>query len=403
MHVTAIIAAAGSGRRVGSAQPKQMLDIGGGSMLQHSVAAFAAHPRITDIILVLPQGRSFLFSSTAEPGSIPPIRIVAGGERRQDSVANGFDAVSTSSEVVLIHDAARPFVTADLIDRTIDAAARHGAAIVALQSRDTVKRVDAGGTITETIPRETIYLAQTPQGFRRDVLARAVAAARSGVEATDEAALAERAGQAVHVVDGDPGNVKITTAQDLEAARLRMGRPAAAAGTGRVGTGYDLHRLVEGRPLVVGGVTIPSDRGALAHSDGDVACHAATDAILGAASLGDIGRHFPDTDPKWKGADSLVLLAEAARIVRAQGYEIDNVDITVILERPKIKDLIDEMRARVARAMSIDPACVSLKGKTNEGVDAVGRGEAIAAHATSLLRQVAAGSRPPAPDLRPPS
>src|SRR5436190_2008488 len=213
MHVTAIIAAAGSGRRVGSDQPKQMLDIGGGSMLQHSVAAFAAHPRITDIILVLPQGRAFLFSSTADPAAIPPIRIVAGGERRQDSVANGFDAVSTSADVVLIHDAARPFVTADLIDRTIDAAARHGAAIAALPSRDTVKRVDAGGTITETIPRETIYLAQTPQGFRRDVLARAVAAARSGVEATDEAALAERAGHEVYVVAGDPGNVKVTTAE----------------------------------------------------------------------------------------------------------------------------------------------------------------------------------------------
>jgi 2-C-methyl-D-erythritol 2,4-cyclodiphosphate synthase len=192
--------------------------------------------------------------------------------------------------------------------------------------------------------------------------------------------------------------MKITTADDVEAARQRLG-----ADVRRVGTGYDLHRLVEGRPLVIGGVTIPSDRGALAHSDGDVACHAATDAILGAASLGDIGRHFPDTDPKWKGADSLVLLAEAARIVREQGYEIGNVDITVILERPKIKDMIDEMRSRVARAMSIDPACVSLKGKTNEGVDAVGRGEAIAAHATSLLRQVAAGSRPPAPGLRPPS
>jgi 2-C-methyl-D-erythritol 4-phosphate cytidylyltransferase/2-C-methyl-D-erythritol 2,4-cyclodiphosphate synthase len=396
MHVTAIIAAAGSGRRLGSATPKQMLDIGGGSMLQHSVAAFAGHPRIDDIILVLPRGQSFLYDSAEAARPLPPIRIVAGGDRRQDSVANGFDAVSASSDVVLIHDAARPFVTADLIDRTIDAAARHGAAIAALQSRDTVKRVDAGGTITETIPRETIYLAQTPQGFRRDVLARAVAAARSGVEATDEAALAESAGQAVHVVDGDPGNVKITTAEDLETARLRMGSPAAAAGTSRVGTGYDLHRLVEGKPLVIGGVTIPFERGAHAHSDGDVACHAATDAILGAAGLGDIGRHFPDTDPKWKGADSLVLLAEAARLVREQGYEIGNVDITVILERPKIKDVIEEMRSRVARALSIDPACVSLKGKTNEGVDAVGRGEAIAAHATSLLRQVAAGSRPPA-------
>jgi 2-C-methyl-D-erythritol 4-phosphate cytidylyltransferase/2-C-methyl-D-erythritol 2,4-cyclodiphosphate synthase len=400
MHVTAIIAAAGSGSRVGSAKPKQMLDIGGGTMLQHSVKAFLVHPRISDVIVVMPAGATLTLAGV-DPARVPAVRVVAGGERRQDSVANAFDHVGASSDVVLIHDAARPFVTPGLIDRTIDAAMSHGAAIAALQSRDTVKRV-AGGVIRETIPRETVYLAQTPQGFRREVLAAAVAAGRSGAEGTDEAALAERAGYQVHVVDGDPGNVKITTADDLEAARQRMGQPGAA-GLQRVGTGYDLHRLVEGRTLVVGGVVIPFDRGALAHSDGDVACHAATDAILGAASLGDIGRHFPDSDPKWKDADSLELLRGAARLVREQGYEIGNVDVTVILERPKIKDVVEEMRTRMAAAMTIDRACVSLKGKTNEGVDAVGRGEAIAAHAIASLRQVSAGSRPPASDLQPPS
>jgi 2-C-methyl-D-erythritol 4-phosphate cytidylyltransferase / 2-C-methyl-D-erythritol 2,4-cyclodiphosphate synthase len=406
MHVTAIIAAAGSGRRVGSAKPKQMLDIGGGSMLQHSVTAFVTHPRISDVIVVMPAEAAGLaltmVPGQGDPARLNPVRMVAGGERRQDSVANAFDAVSSSADVVLIHDAARPFVTAELIDRTIDAAIAHGAAIAALQSRDTVKRV-AGGVIRETIPRESVYLAQTPQGFRREVLAAAVAAGRSGVEATDEAALAERAGYRVHVVDGDPGNVKITTADDLEAARQRMQPRGGGAGVPRVGTGYDLHRLVEGRTLVIGGVVIPSDRGALAHSDGDVACHAATDAILGAASLGDIGRHFPDNDPRWKDADSLAMLREAARLVREQGHEIANVDVTVILERPKIKDVIEEMRTRMAAAMDIDRSCVSLKGKTNEGVDAVGRGEAIAAHAIALLQRVSAGSRPPTSDLRPPS
>ncbi len=382
MHVTAIIAAAGSGRRLGSAKPKQMLDIGGGSMLQHSLKAFLAHPRISDVIVVLPQGTAAIALSGVESERLAAVRTVTGGDRRQDSVANAFDKIDLATDVVLIHDAARPFVSAALIDRTIDAAMTHGAAIAAVQSRDTVKRVE-GDVIVDTIPREGIYLAQTPQGFRRDVLAAAVAAGRSGVEATDEAMLAERAGYQVHVVDGDPGNVKITTAEDLEAARLRTAGSTPAVS--RVGTGYDLHRLVEGRPLVIGGVTIPSDRGPLAHSDGDVACHAATDAILGAASLGDIGRHFPDTDPKWKGADSLALLRDAARMVREQGYEIVNVDVTVILERPKIKDSIEGMRTRMAAAMSIDQACVSLKGKTNEGVDAVGRGEAIASHAVALL------------------
>jgi 2-C-methyl-D-erythritol 4-phosphate cytidylyltransferase/2-C-methyl-D-erythritol 2,4-cyclodiphosphate synthase len=389
MHVTAIIAAAGSGRRLGSAKPKQMLDIGGGSMLQHSLKAFLAHPRISEVIVVLPPGPAAIVVDGVDPSRLQAMRAVTGGERRQDSVANAFDQVAASSDVVLIHDAARPFVSAALIDRTIDAAMTHGAAIAAVQSRDTVKRVERqpeGTVIVDTIPREGVYLAQTPQGFRREVLAAAVAVGRSGVDATDEAMLAERAGYVVHVVDGDPGNVKITTAEDLEAARQRIG-PAGPTAASRVGTGYDLHRLVEGRPLVIGGVTIPSDRGARAHSDGDVACHAATDAILGAASLGDIGRHFPDSDPRWKDADSLVLLREAARMVREQGYEIGNIDVTVILERPKIKDVIEEMRSRMAGAMGIDPACVSLKGKTNEGVDAVGRGEAIAAHAIALLQR----------------
>jgi 2-C-methyl-D-erythritol 4-phosphate cytidylyltransferase / 2-C-methyl-D-erythritol 2,4-cyclodiphosphate synthase len=386
MHVTAIIAAAGAGRRLGAAKPKQLLDIGGGSMLQHSVRAFLGHPRVADVVVVVSPDLTALALAGIEPSRAAALRVVKGGDRRQDSVANGFAAVAPESDVVLIHDAARPFVSADLIDRTIDAAAAHGAAIAALQSRDTVKRVAGDGRITETIPRETIYLAQTPQGFRRDVLAAAIELGRSGVEATDEAMLAERAGYHVHVVDGDPGNVKVTTSADLDAARARMASTGKPARTGRAGTGYDLHRLVEGRPLILGGVTVPSDKGALGHSDADVVCHAATDAILGAVGLGDIGRNFPDTDPRWKDADSLVLLREAARMVREQGYEVGNLDVTVILERPKIKDAVEPMRTRLAEALGIDRDRVSVKGKTNEGVDAIGRGEAVAAHAVALLR-----------------
>jgi 2-C-methyl-D-erythritol 4-phosphate cytidylyltransferase/2-C-methyl-D-erythritol 2,4-cyclodiphosphate synthase len=389
MFVSAIIAAAGSGTRLGAATPKQMLDIGGGSMLAHSVSAFLGHPRVSEVILVVPAGTTALALAEVLPARADALHIVTGGERRQDSVANAFDRVGASTDVVLIHDAARPFVTAGLIDRTIDAAMAHGAAIAAVQSRDTVKRVAheaAGAVIVDTIPRESVYLAQTPQGFRREVLAAAVAAGRSGAEATDEAALAERAGFQVHVVDGDAGNVKITTADDLEAARQRIaGSQRSAAVLPRVGTGYDLHRLVEGRPLVIGGVTVPFERGAQGHSDADVACHAATDAILGAACLGDIGRPFPDTDARWKDADSLGLLREAARLVRERGYEIVNLDITVILERPKIQAAIDRMRAQIAGAAGVGPDRISIKGKTNEGVDAVGRGEAIAAHAVALL------------------
>ena len=388
--VSVIIAAAGSGRRLGSPTPKQMLHIGGGTILQHSLRAFHAHPLVSEVVVVLPKDRSADGAALLADGMArcdgPPVHAVPGGDRRQDSVAAAFDRVSADAEVVLIHDAARPFVGADLIERTIEAAKAHGAAIAAVRARDTVKRVafESGApVIVETIPRDGVYLAQTPQGFRRDVLAAAVAVGRSGVEATDEAALAERAGYRVHVVDGDPGNVKITTEEDLDAARRRM---AGGVVVDRAGTGYDLHRLVEGRPLVIGGVSIPFERGALGHSDADVACHAATDAILGAACLGDIGRHFPDSDPRWKDADSLALLRDAARLVREKGYEVGNLDITVILERPKIKDAIDEMRRRLADALGVDLSCVSVKGKTNEGVDAIGRGDAIAAHAVALLR-----------------
>lgn len=382
LYVSAIIAAAGAGRRLGAAKPKQLLDIGGGSMLQHSVKAFLSHSRISEVVLVVPELPFALALAGVEAERLRRLRTVKGGARRQDSVANAFDAVDPAADVVLIHDAARPFVSAALIDKTIEAAVHHGAAIAALQSRDTVKKV-AAGVIVDTLPRETIYLAQTPQGFRRDVLAAAVKLGRDGVEATDEAALAERAGYQVHVVDGDPGNVKITTEEDLVAARQRT---AITGSTQRIGTGYDLHRLVEGRPLIIAGVTLPFDKGALGHSDADVACHAATDAMLGAAGLGDIGRHFPDSDPKWKGADSVILLRETARLVGEAGYEVINLDLTVILERPKIKDAIGKMQINLAAAIGVDPSRVSVKGKTNEGVDAVGRGDAIAAHAVVLLR-----------------
>jgi 2-C-methyl-D-erythritol 4-phosphate cytidylyltransferase/2-C-methyl-D-erythritol 2,4-cyclodiphosphate synthase len=378
MHVTAIIAAGGAGRRLGAAVPKQLIELGGRSMLQRCVETFDRHPRVHDVIVVLPADLAADPPAWLTPSS-PRVRIVPGGARRQDSVANGFDALAESCELVLVHDAARPFVTDAVITRAIDAAAEHGAAIAALPVSDTVKRIapDAGSNrIVETVPRETVFLAQTPQAFRRDVLSDAVRLGRSGVEATDEAALAERAGHVVRVVEGDPGNVKVTTARDLDVAVERTRRADDVWARGRVGVGYDLHRLVDKRPLVLGGVTVPSERGALGHSDADVVCHAATDAILGAACLGDIGRHFPDTSPQWKGASSLDLLGRAAMIV------------TVLLERPKIAPFLDRIREGVADSLGVPVAAVSVKGKTNEGVDAIGRGEAIAAHAVALLERV---------------
>jgi 2-C-methyl-D-erythritol 4-phosphate cytidylyltransferase/2-C-methyl-D-erythritol 2,4-cyclodiphosphate synthase len=399
MNVTAIIAAAGAGRRLGAAVPKQLLDLGGRSMLERSVNAFASHPRVRDVVVAMPADLLARGSAWLR-GSGSHVHVVAGGARRQDSVANAFDAVPPDAEIILVHDAARPFVSADVISRAIDAAAAHGAAIAAMPAHDTVKRV-AGTIIAETLPRESIYLAQTPQAFRRDVLRDAVALGRAGAGGTDEAALAEQAGHTVHVVEGDAANVKITTNADLDAARGKtqswapFGAPDQAAF--RIGVGYDLHRLVEGRPLVLGGVTLPSDRGALGHSDADVICHSVTDAILGAARAGDIGRLFPDTDPAWKDAASLALLRGAVGRVRDLGFVVRNVDVVVILERPKVGPHRERIEANVAEALGIEAGMVSVKAKTNEGVDAVGRGEAIAAHAVALLGLLAS----PSDDLAP--
>lgn len=381
MHVAAIIAAGGSGSRLGAGTPKQFLPIGDETILGRSIDAFVEHPRVNEVILVLPSGTTIDEGARGGPGKL---RGVAGGARRQDSVANGFDALSAQAEIVLVHDAARPFVSADVISRAIDAASQFGAAIVAVPVSDTVKQVtmeDGRTVIAGTIPRESIFLAQTPQAFRRGVLAKAIALGRSGADATDEAALAELAGYPVHIVEGDVENVKITTAADLDRARRRNLRPAV----GRAGTGYDLHRLVADRPLIIGGVEIASDRGALGHSDADVACHAATDAVLGGACLGDIGGHFPDSDPRWKGASSIDLLRQAGRMVGEAGYDVMNLDVVVVLERPRIAPYLSRIREGLANALGIPVERVSVKGKTNEGVDAVGRGEAILAHAVALL------------------
>jgi 2-C-methyl-D-erythritol 4-phosphate cytidylyltransferase/2-C-methyl-D-erythritol 2,4-cyclodiphosphate synthase len=327
---------------------------------------------------------------------------VAGGARRQDSVANAFRAAGDRADVIVIHDAARPFASADLIARTIAAAAEDGAALAALPARDTVKQGERG-LVRATLPRESIFLAQTPQAFRRDVLRDALAHG-DGSDATDEATLAERAGHRVRIVDGEASNIKITTPEDLmlaeaiaearndaiaEARDDAMAHTSSLpARTGRAGIGYDLHRLVEGRPLILGGVTIPFERGLAGHSDADAVCHAITDAILGAAAAGDIGRHFPDTDGQWKDASSLDLLRRAVAVITERGMVVGNVDVTVIAERPKLTPHIDAMRANIAGTLGIAIDRVSIKGKTNEGVGELGRGEAIAVHAVALLRSV---------------
>lgn len=381
MHVTAIIAAGGRGARFGGPQPKQLSLLGGRPILQHSVGAFLNHPGISDVIVALPDDLA------AQPPdyvrtSAKPLQIVAGGARRQDSVARAFARIAANCELVIIHDAARPLVSADLIRRTIDAASASGAAIAAIRATDTVKRAGADRIVTATLPRDEIFLAQTPQAFRVQVLRDALAIAD---DATDEAALAERAGHHVSVVEGDPRNLKVTTADDLELAERLLSDRHDAMPALRVGNGYDLHRLVAGRPLILGGVTIPFEKGLQGHSDADAVCHAVTDAILSAAGAGDIGRHFPDTDPAWKDADSIELLRRAAGIVSAEGYAVVNIDVTVIAQRPKLSPHADAMQASLSGALGIAARRISVKGKTNEGADSMGAGESIAVHAVALL------------------
>lgn len=372
--------AAGRGDRLGAEKPKQFIELGGRTLLQRSVAAFDQHPAIAHLVVVLAPGLVADGPSLAGPVT-RPCTFAEGGARRQDSVANGMAAMPADVDVVLVHDAARPFIDPALIDRVLEGVGTHGAAVPAIPVRDTVKRMDLERkTVAATIPRQEIWLAQTPQGFRRDVLMQAVALGQQDTLATDEAMLAEQAGHSVAIVTGDEGNMKITTPADLAAAKNRV-EPSVS----RVGTGYDLHRLAEGRPLVLAGVVLSPDRGPVSHSDGDVVCHALIDAILGAAAAGDIGRHFPNTDPAWKDAAGLDLLEKAIGVLDGLGWTVSNVDVTVILEAPKLTPSVLDIRKNLARVLDLPLEAVSVKAKTNEGVDAVGRGEAIAAHAVAMV------------------
>jgi 2-C-methyl-D-erythritol 4-phosphate cytidylyltransferase/2-C-methyl-D-erythritol 2,4-cyclodiphosphate synthase len=255
--------------------------------------------------------------------------------------------------------------------------------VPAIQARDTVKRVPPGSALVgETIARDEIWLAQTPQGFSRAIIEETAALSADAAAATDDVSLAERLGYPVTVVQGSERNVKVTTGQDLAAAR------AAFTAVPRVGTGYDLHQLVAGRKLVLAGVHIPFERGPRGHSDGDVVCHALVDAMLGAAGAGDIGQQFPNTDPRWKDAAGLDLLARAHAVVAERGWRVTSVDVTVVLERPKLAPHINAIRRAVAQTLGVTDDCVSVKGKTNESVDAVGRGEAIASYAVAVLARM---------------
>jgi 2-C-methyl-D-erythritol 4-phosphate cytidylyltransferase / 2-C-methyl-D-erythritol 2,4-cyclodiphosphate synthase len=373
-RVGAIVAAGGSGIRAGVA--KQWLALGGETVLRRSARLLAACDAVDEVVAVVPPGEEA--RALAELAGLPkPARAVAGGPARADSVRNGLRALDGCA-IVLVHDAARPFATPDLARRVAETAARDGAALAAVRVTDTVKRGERE-QVVETLDRSALWLAQTPQGFRRELLIRAwEAAGAEGSAATDECALVERTGAPVTLVEGEAGNFKITGPEDVARARARGEAPVA------MGVGYDTHRFAPGRKLVLGGVEFEGD-GLLGHSDADACAHAIGDAILGAAGLGDLGRHFPDTDPRWKGVSSLVLLREIAARAAEQGWRVGNCDVTLAAKRPKIAPRGEEMRARLAEALGIAPGQVNVKATTGEGMGFVGRGEGIAAHAVALL------------------
>lgn len=382
----AIVVAAGRSTRLGGAVPKQFRELGGESVVSRAVRAMTCCPGIDGAVVVLPLEDIAGPRAAALRQDGRVLAVVQGGSTRMASALAGVEAASPA-EIVLVHDGVRPFVTPELVAAVLDTARRHGAAVPALAARDTVKRDDGAGFVAETLDRAPLRLAQTPQGSRRDWMLEALRlAVASGREVTDEAQALEQAGRRVALVPGDPANVKITTPADWSDALRRFEEDDDGL---RVGHGYDVHRFGGSRGLVLGGVAFPGEGGLLGHSDADVVLHAAMDAVLGAAGLPDIGHHFPPDDPSFAGADSAILAREVCRHLRSAGFRIANLDLTLLAERPEIRERVGAMREAIASSFLIDPGRVGLTATTLEGLGALGRGEGIACHAVALLRRVA--------------
>jgi len=385
--VTGVVVAGGSSVRFGGPVPKQFMNLGGASVLERAVAALTDHPLVRGVVVVLPRA-DFDGSVTGRVRLIAGVLdVVPGGDTRAESCRNGVEATGPS-EFVLVHDAARPMVPATVVDRVVRGTIEHGAAIPVIPVPDTIKESGDGEFVGKTLDRSRLFAAQTPQGSRGEWLLEAIDLAMvAGQEPTDEAMALEEAGRRVVLVEGDRSNFKITTPADLEKARRMMGSGGTSL---RVGTGFDIHRFGEDRILVLGGVVFPGERGLVGHSDADVVLHAAMDALLGAAALGDIGALFPPDDPRFEGAASTGLASQVANLLRKSGFEIVNIDLTVLAERPRIRDRVEEMRLAVAESLAVTADRVGIKATTLEGIGSLGRGDGIACQATALIGVVEA-------------
>ena len=388
-----MITAAGQGSRLGLELPKQFIKISprGETILESTVKIFDDCPAVDEILITA--NRDYLARTGELCAPFRKVRgIVEGGRERQDSVRAGLRRTSDDG-LILVHDAARPFVTEAVILRVLACAYESGAAVPVVPVRDTIRqsarqsaisawvacdRAEVDVSVSETLDRTRLFRVQTPQGFRTELLKQAYCEAyKAGFYGTDEAGLVERFAAPVRMVRGEEANKKITTREDLPAVQKDV----------RIGHGYDVHRLTEERALILCGESIPHERGLLGHSDADVALHALMDAMLGAAALGDIGRIFPDSDDRYKGISSMKLLEKVCRLIDEKGFAVGNADITVIAQQPKLAPYIPRMRAHVARALGVEEDCVNVKATTTERLGFAGREEGIAAEAVCLLRQ----------------
>jgi 2-C-methyl-D-erythritol 4-phosphate cytidylyltransferase/2-C-methyl-D-erythritol 2,4-cyclodiphosphate synthase len=365
-RTVALIVAAGSGSRAGGAIPKQYAHVGGKALLAHAYAAFAGHPAVDEVVVVIAAGAEPLAAA-----ALGPVRTIVGGATRRESVARGLAVIE--ADRVLVHDAARPFVPARVIDRILAALGTNEGAIPGLAVADTLVR---DGSV---VSRDGLFRVQTPQGFRLPALRAAHDGWPADEEATDDAQMVQRLGGSVALVQGDAMLDKVTHPQDFAAAEAKIAWETRSA------SGFDVHRLEEGEELWLGGVLIPHDKGLSGHSDADVGLHALTDALLGTIAAGDIGTHFPPSDPQWKGADSAQFLQHAASLIVDKGGRIDFVDLTLICEAPKIGPHREAMRTRIGALLGLSEDRVSIKATTTERLGFTGRGEGIAAQAVATV------------------
>jgi 2-C-methyl-D-erythritol 4-phosphate cytidylyltransferase / 2-C-methyl-D-erythritol 2,4-cyclodiphosphate synthase len=388
MKTVAVIPAGGSGKRLKSHIAKQYLLLDGVPVLVQTLRAFQNSPDIDEIILALPaEDIVHMRQELVEKyGLTKVVNAVAGGNERQDSVKNCLDAIAGVCGIVVIHDAVRPFVTEELIGRVVGAARATGAAVAGVKTKDTIKEIKDDNIIGRTVPRERLWLAQTPQAFEFKLLKEAYKSAyNEKFYGTDDASLVERMGKEVKIIEASYENIKITTNEDMQIADALM-KKRNKAGL-RSGLGYDSHRFAADRKLILGGVEIPYEKGLLGHSDADAVIHAVCDALLGAAAAGDIGRHFPDNDPQYKDISSMILLEKTGKLIKAKGFSINNIDVTVVMETPTLAPYASGMVSNIARALKIDEDSVNIKAKTNEGMGFVGRNEGVAVFAVATVME----------------